>query len=257
MATGKEQLLIDILQQVKEVLGEHGIEFWLDCGTLLGAVRDGKFIPWEHDLDFGMWQADLNDEIKRALSKDFNNRGYNTRFADDHVNIAKRGNTSTFADINFYHLSGDEAIKPTRLAIDQIGRLAGYFSKIWTNPHLYEVKRSSALVKRVGMWLIIRTGRAIPAFVRRPIARFFSRVYKQRSRDISWVVPAHFFHRLSTIRFYGQEFRIPADIEAYLSYRYGEDWRVPKKSWVTECEDGAIRSPLAVAQHEQPESSSK
>ncbi len=31
-----ENNLIYLLHQLKEVLDEHNIEFWLDCGTLLG-----------------------------------------------------------------------------------------------------------------------------------------------------------------------------------------------------------------------------
>lgn len=43
------------------------------------------------------------------------------------------------------------------------------------------------------------------------------------------VVPKHFFERLNNIEFYGMGFNIPSDVEDYLAYRYGEDWRVPKK----------------------------
>ena len=38
-----EDVAIDALRQVKEVFDEYGIEYWLDYGTLLGAIRDGKF----------------------------------------------------------------------------------------------------------------------------------------------------------------------------------------------------------------------
>ena len=51
----RENNLIDLLRQVKEVLDKYNIEFWLDCGTLLGAVREGKFLAWEHDIDLGGW----------------------------------------------------------------------------------------------------------------------------------------------------------------------------------------------------------
>jgi hypothetical protein len=34
----------------------HG--YWLDYGSLLGAVRDGGMVPWEFDLDLGVEEAD-------------------------------------------------------------------------------------------------------------------------------------------------------------------------------------------------------
>ncbi|GAH36594.1 unnamed protein product, partial [marine sediment metagenome] len=45
-----EKIAIDTLKCVKNVLDNYGIEFWLDTGTLLGAVREGKIIPWDSDI---------------------------------------------------------------------------------------------------------------------------------------------------------------------------------------------------------------
>ena len=36
------------------------------------------------------------------------------------------------------------------------------------------------------------------------------------------------------------EFRIPAETEEYLSYRYGKDWRIPKRDWVIIRDDHTI-----------------
>ncbi|MBR3518299.1 MAG: LicD family protein [Lachnospiraceae bacterium] len=49
---------LDVLDQIAAVCERHNIKWFADCGTLLGAVRHGGYIPWDDDLDICMLRAD-------------------------------------------------------------------------------------------------------------------------------------------------------------------------------------------------------
>ena len=34
--------------------------------------------------------------------------------------------------------------------------------------------------------------------------------------------------------------RVPEKTEEYLTYRYGKDWHIPRKDWLTARDDGAV-----------------
>ncbi|MCQ2977966.1 MAG: LicD family protein [archaeon] len=54
------ELAYETLEFIDNVCEKHGLEYWLDYGTLLGAVRHGDFIPWDDDLDICMMRGDYN-----------------------------------------------------------------------------------------------------------------------------------------------------------------------------------------------------
>jgi len=244
MLNQQENNLINLLGSTKKILDRHNIEFWLDCGTLLGAIRDGKFIPWEYDIDLGVWDDEFSRETRISVSRELFSKGFKVWMDGNHMNIKKEA--SFFLDINFYRAMGNNAIKPTLYPKNLIGKFLCILLPILSAPYHCSTSRIKSLIKRFVMRFLISISKAIPSFLRKRIASILFALYKKiGSKDVSWKVPSNYFRNLATIKFYGMEFNVPAKTEEYLSYRYGNDWRISKKDWVTEEDDGAVIKPLS------------
>lgn len=58
--------LLDMLVALDRVCREHHLRYYILCGTLLGAVRHGGFIPWDDDLDVGLPREDYDLLLEHA-----------------------------------------------------------------------------------------------------------------------------------------------------------------------------------------------
>ena len=54
----------EILEYVADVCEKHRLVYFLEAGTLLGAVRHKGFIPWDDDVDIAMPRGDYNRLIR-------------------------------------------------------------------------------------------------------------------------------------------------------------------------------------------------
>lgn len=67
-----------LLIELKSIMDEFGVRFFLRQGTCLGAVRDKAFIPWDDDLDIGiiLGHDGFSEESIPSLLQAFIEHGY-------------------------------------------------------------------------------------------------------------------------------------------------------------------------------------
>lgn len=232
----KAQLkMLEILVEVDKVCKKHGIEYWLDFGTLLGAVRHQGFIPWDDDLDISVRRKDYK-RLCEILKKELPDWLFVQTHATDKYYKAKfakvRDKYSVFSEPGWNGKSMQRGIfidifpvEPGHVSSKKMldflytrtfNRLRHYDGNKWEIPVAYLM---SPFV--YGALYFLRTinplfsGKMIYSYgIKLPFPRQF-----QLNSD-------HIFP-LKSLTFEGHEFMVPADPDQYLTNLYGNYMQVP------------------------------
>jgi phosphorylcholine metabolism protein LicD len=96
------------LCDIKQVLDDNKVEFWVDFGTLLGFYRQSDFLETDPDIDIGVKREEQDKVIK--VIKELKDYNITTRIENGCLAGYKVHCEDTWIDIAFYFKCGDKRI---------------------------------------------------------------------------------------------------------------------------------------------------
>ena len=212
-----EKEVIDMLSDVVKILDKNEVHFWLGDGALLGWYRDGHLIPWDKDVDLHM-TFDERDKIPKLI-KQFKEKGFKLKFKTRSFIIKKNGMTFSIA----VWMKGDKFFN-TGLAITLGHEQVKFRKRLWMYGLLFPLSAPTTTSNPMSR---------LPLFIKKWL---YEKLFVIGIKHIGlyirkYTVPYTFYADLKTVDFIGVKLKIPRDVEGYLKYYYGENWRTPDKQY--------------------------
>lgn len=243
--------LLEIAKDIDRVCRENDIEYFLDSGSCLGAMRHGGFIPWDDDVDLGMMREDYNRFLEvapDALGEDYvmAHPGNSDRLAGQFAKVWKRGTVfateetieagidqGIFIDIfPFDEVCADEAAARKQLRSCRIWQSISYLyhSKSINVPDggiMGAAERAACAVVHGIVRALLDPDRIRGKFEQSAFqgAADGSGVYVNMCYAQGGSFRRDILLPTATLEFEGHPFPAPADPEAYLEIAYGKTWR--------------------------------
>ena len=237
----KQLYILDIVVQICE---KYNLEYWLDAGTLLGAVRHKGFIPWDDDIDIGLMREDYEVLIKLLLTELPNDLLVQTVENDNKYYLM-------FAKVRdkYSHIYGEIEYDYNGVFIDifpfdtitkstKINKFQNYISNLMISlKYNIKMKGKMPFIKKILKNIISNK------FIYKFIYKFLmslSKIQNDKLKVSNGIVcPWAFYTSIreksvylptQKVYFEGKLYSAPNNYKRYLTTLYGSDFMIPLKS---------------------------
>lgn len=211
-------VMLDILDHVVKILDKHNIKYWLEGGTLLGAVRHGGFIPWDDDLDIDIYKSDLKKTIK-VLETELPDYLYTQTKIVKHIKV--RDKNSIYFEAETEHLECNQ--RGIFIDIFPINKTNMFFqtliNKLYKKTNLIKQINTKNKTKILFIKMYIYVLKAIKLFSKNNA--FVAPGFEQ------YCYPLHLLKPLNSVIFEGKEYSCVNNPELYLTIHYGDYKVIP------------------------------
>ena len=244
---------LELLNELDRVCRALGVKYFLDSGTLLGAVRDNHFIPWDDDIDVIMLREDYEVLKKRGVGLFNDSYHFQCAYTDvdyqrGHAQLRKK-NTCAMIPYEAKHVKFDQGIFIDIFVLDGLTPNRNERNK--------QFKDKNKIYNRMSIIGIPASTKFFNTIVKR-IVRFFFKIicptipvmfkkYEkicQRYSDSKYVDKIMFRENMSEIKvlkrdwyadtidilFEGNKYPIPIGYDSILKVHYGNNYITPAKA---------------------------
>lgn len=223
----KEKIWLKALDCIKHAFEENNCVYFLDTGTLLGAIRDKQFIPWDNDIDLGVVDCKDKHTCIINICEYMYKHGYNVTATIHEIDVFD--NTGLLdLGVKFYDHKSQEYVA-------SFGKVCG--SSIM---HMLYMSLSRTIIfkKGYGSYKV----KSIISYVLRKAAPLFPKQLikkisvKANVSEQNLSIPDHLLINFVDYKFYGSLYKIPSSYIQYLEHRYGDNWSTPnpKYNYITD-----------------------
>lgn len=228
--------------RIIEILDSFFYEKWfLDSGSLLGIIRDGKFLKQDKGIDISVIINDYHSPRLEECVKQLRQLGFViSRYQWDGITFKyclapKQNCPIRYAiDLHLFRVLDGNFLCPQMKIAKECNKLVSVLRGLRKGNIYYDKynKRYTGLLWKVTDVLY----RDIFEYFGRPIN--MNDLTLEKDENIyKWVIPESMFRGTIKERNYG--LNVLKDCNDYLKFRYA-DWRTPVIDWVTLRDDGGI-----------------
>ena len=227
-------LSLELLRLFDNICEKHEINYWLDYGSLLGAVRHDGFVPWDDDMDISMMREDYNKFIK-VFPEEINNidelkdKIIISKLTKPHENFPENCNELDIINEGTFLLFFQCAFKKPYVHFDVFPKEYIQDSGLTDKRNETQIKLQVELRDKIseGTWTFeegLEKQRSVMHFTYDKTSNISDAIDGLHNNIHNRIYPINYVFPLRKITFEGYEFNCPNDYEGYLPLIYGPEY---------------------------------
>lgn len=225
-----------LLGEFDALCKDNNIDYWINFGTLIGAIRHKGFIPWDDDTDLGIMRDDL-ERLQEIVRSD---RRYKITVVYDHYVHCRQirflyndEDIPCFLDLFIYDwapsIDNDYAEKQRELRRTMVEEMETDSElDFWKNEPYYSGEKNCNIQKHFDSCLERSKEAGLICDKKDAVGIMWSIDNLDDGKQRQWVYPIEDLYPTQQIKFEGEQLKAPCNPDIFLWSCYGNIYDLPK-----------------------------